>query len=125
MTFLRLIWSVRVGEVGAGQARQIEVATGHLVAGDREVGDGLVDFAGGQCVAVRGGDPGVEDLVAGPDGDHDGVAAVGWFAHQLGEDAVLLPDLTPVGDPGQVALAPLGRHVDGAQADDHEPSSEV
>jgi hypothetical protein len=52
----------------------------------------LVDFPGGERVAVRGGDPRVEHLVAGPDGDDDDVAAVGGFADQLGVEAVLLAD---------------------------------
>ena len=36
-----------------GEAGQVEVAAGHVVAGDRHVLDGLVDLAGGEGVAVR------------------------------------------------------------------------
>src|SRR6266704_2007718 len=98
------------GWVVGGQAGQVEVAAGHLVAGDRPVADGLVDLARGERVAVWGGDPRVEDVVAGPHGDHHRFAgAVGGFADEFGEDAVLLADLAAGGDPGQVAVAPFGR----------------
>src|SRR2546430_813579 len=104
----------------SSESWQVEVASGHLVAGDRPVGDGPVDFAAGQGVAVRGGDPRVEDLVAWPHGDHHGVAAgAGGFADELGEDAVLLADGAARVDPGQVAVPPSGRDDDGTQADDH------
>jgi hypothetical protein len=103
-----------------GEAGQVEVAAGHLVTGDRPVGDGLVDLAGGECVAVRGGDPGVEDLMTGPDGDDLGFTAwSGGFADQLGEDAMLLADGTASSDPGQIPILPFGLDGDGAQADDH------
>src|SRR5215472_12560687 len=91
------------GWVAGGEAGQVEVAAGHLVAGDRPVGDGLVNLAGGERVAVRGGDPRVEDLMAWPDRDYHGLAAGGGgFADELGHDAVLLADRAAIGDPGQV-----------------------
>src|SRR5207244_9252493 len=53
---------------------------------------GPVDRAGGQRGPVRGGDPGVEDLVAGPHGDHHRFAdRIDGFADQLGEDSAPLP----------------------------------
>src|SRR5438094_838516 len=92
------------------EAGNVEIAAGHLVTGDRPVADGLVHLAGGKRVAVRGGDPGVENLVAGPDSDDDGVAAWGGgFADELGEDAVMLADGATGVDPGQVAVVPFGR----------------
>src|SRR5215472_2285990 len=112
------------GGIVDGESGQVEVATGHLVAGDRPVRDRLVDLAGGERVAVRGGDPRVENLMAGPYRDDDGVAArAGRFADELGQDAMLLADRTARVDPGQVPVPPLRRNDDGAQADDHGGST--
>jgi hypothetical protein len=84
-----------------------------------------MDLAGSERVAVRGGDPGVEDLVTGPDGDHHRlIAGAGWLADQFGEDAVLLADGAALGDPRQIPLAPLRRDYHSPQADDHGDSSE-
>jgi hypothetical protein len=76
-------------------------------AGDRPVGDCLVDLAAGQGIAVRGGDPRVEYIVAGPDGDDGVIARAGGLADELGEDAVLLAAGAPGVDPGQVPFTRL------------------
>src|SRR5262245_11000229 len=111
------------GRVAGGEPGQVQVAAGHLVAGDRPVGDRPVYLAVSQRVAVRGGDPRVEHRVTGPHGDDHGVTARGGgFADKVGEDAVLRADRAAIGDPGQIPVPPLGRDGDGAQADNHGDS---
>src|SRR5258708_1623084 len=98
----------------------VEVAARDVVAGDWLVADGLVHVGGGEAVPVLGGDPRVEHLVAGPQGqDHGLTLGARRLEDQLGEDAVGFADGAALADPGQVPVPDLRRYPDGAQAGNH------
>src|SRR5262245_6935263 len=81
-------------------------------------------FRGGEGVAFGGRDPRVENLVARPNRDDDGVAGVGTgFEDQFAKDAVRFPDAPPFVDPREVLLANLGWHCDGSETHDHRERS--
>src|SRR6478736_2474556 len=102
-----------------GERVGAEVAADDVVSSDRSVLDRTVHVGVGQAVALGGRDPRVEDLVAWPDGDDDGVATVRRFEHKFGADAVLLSYRAVLLDPCEVARAFVVWDVDGAPADDH------
>src|SRR3954470_23270049 len=103
----------------SGERVGAEVAADDVVSSDRSVLDRTMHVGVGQAVALGCRDPGVEDLVARPDGDDDRVAAVGWCEDEFGADAVLLSHGAVLFDPCEVARAFVVWDIDGAPADDH------
>src|SRR5439155_16388444 len=104
-----------VDRVVGVETGQVQVAAGDVVPGDGPVLDCLVYLGRGELVSCGRRDPGVEDLMVRPHRDDDHVAAArGRLEHELGEDPVGFANGAAVADPGQVVIAFLGRHCDGA-----------